>query len=124
LKFEFAKIFLSGILLIVSILNNQQRSELRARHKLERDRRVCDRIKAVLLYDKGWSYERIAEALLLSEGAIRNHIEEFQEQNKLIPEGGGSSEKLSENQSKILEAHLRQHTYLYVKDIAAYIKNK
>jgi hypothetical protein len=91
LKFEFAKIFLSGILLIVSILNNQQHSELRARHKLERDRRVCDRIKAVLLYDKGWSYERIAEALLLSEEAIRNHIEEFQEQNKLTPEGGGSS---------------------------------
>lgn len=105
----------------MKFLTDQQRSQLRAEHKLERDRRICDRIKAVLLFDKGWTYEQIAEALLLSEGAIRNHISEYQIENKLVPEGGGSSEKLTESQSKMLEAHLQEHTYLYVKDIAAYI---
>lgn len=76
-------------------LNDQQRSELRARHKLERDRRICDRIKAVLLFDKGWTLEEIAEALLLSEGAVKNHIGEFEAENKLVPKGGGSQEKLT-----------------------------
>lgn len=108
----------------MNFLNNQQRTELRARHKLERDRRICDRIKAILLFDKGWSYEEIAEALLLSEGAIRNHIQEFATENKLVPEGGGSSEKLSESQNKLLEKHLQEHIYLHVKNIAAYIYHR
>jgi len=108
----------------MKFLNDQQRAQLRAQHKQERDRRVCDRIKAVLLFDKGWTCEQIAEALLLSEGAIKNHIQEYQTENKLIPGGGGSTERLTENQSKILEAHLREHTYLYVKDIAAYIYSR
>ena len=109
---------------MTTFLTDQQRTALRARHKLERDRRICDRIKAVLLFDKGWTYEQIAEALLLSEGAVKNHIREYQIENKLVPGGGGSTEKLTETQSKILETHLREHTYLYVKDIAAYIYNR
>ncbi|WP_341755238.1 IS630 family transposase [Candidatus Tisiphia endosymbiont of Ptychoptera albimana] len=53
-----------------NILTSEQRTALKSRHGNERDRRVCDRIKAVLLYDKGWSYGEMAEALLLSEEAI------------------------------------------------------
>lgn len=108
----------------MKFLTNEQRSELRAQHKLERDRRICDRIKAVLLFDKGWTYQEIAEALLLSEGAIRNHIEEFVVENKLIPDGGGSKEKLSKIQSDLLEKHLKEHTYLYIKNIIAYIDQR
>jgi hypothetical protein len=37
----------------MTFLTDQQRTELRARHKLDRDRRICDRIKAVLLFAKG-----------------------------------------------------------------------
>jgi len=51
-------------------LSDEERTQLRAQHKRERDRRICDRIKAVLLYDKGWSIPAIAEALLLSDDAI------------------------------------------------------
>lgn len=105
----------------MKILTDQQRAELRAQHKLERDRRICDRIKAVLLFDKGWSNEQIAEALLLSEGTIKNHITEYQVENKLIPQGGGSTEQLTQSQSKELEVHLQEHIYRYVKDIVAYI---
>jgi transposase len=111
-------------MLRMKILTDQQCAELRAQHKLERDRRICDRIKAVLLFDKGWTYEQIAEALLLSEGAVKNHITDYQVENKLIPRGGGSTERLTKNRSKMLEAHLQEHTYLYVKDIAAYIYSR
>ena len=35
---------------------------------------------------------------------------------------GGSEEKLSEEQSQKLAAHLEAYTYLYVKDITAYVE--
>ena len=43
-------------------------------------------------------------------------------QKKLKPENGGSTEKLSDEQSKSLEKHLETYTYMYVKDIVAYVK--
>ena len=75
-------------------LSRKERDKLRAQHKLERDRRICDRIKAVLLHDEGWSYEEIAKVLLLSKDSIRNHVAEYKSSTKLKPDGGGSSEKL------------------------------
>jgi len=106
----------------MNYLTNKQRTQLRLQHKKERDGRVRDRIKAVLLHDKGWSIQAIAEALLLSDDAIRIHLNEYAVFKKLKPESGGSSEKLSLKQSEQLEAHLRKYTYLYVKDIVAYVK--
>lgn len=103
-------------------LSNEERSQLRAQHKRERDRRVCDRIKAVLLFDKGWSITDISEALLLSDDAIRNHIAEYKETKKLKPKNGGSIEKFSIKQSLFLESHLQNHIYLYVKDITEYVR--
>jgi len=105
-------------------LTKQEREQLQAQHRFERDRRICDRIKAVLLHDKGWSFQQIAEALLLSEDAIRNHIKEYKSQQKLKPEGGGSVEKLSAAQSKELEQHLLEYTYLHVASIVAHVEIK
>ncbi len=100
-----------------NLLSDEQRSQLRLQHKKERDKRVCDRIKAVLLSDEGWSTQQIAHVLLLSDDAIRQHILDYQTEHKLKPENGGSIERLSDQQSKLLEAHLHEQTYLYIKDI-------
>jgi transposase len=105
-------------------LTPEEREELKAQHRLERDKRICDRIKAMLLSDKGWSYQEIAEALLLSEGAVKQHIEEYLESQKLKPENGGSSGKLNEEQARNLIEHLHKHTYLYTKDIVAYVEER
>jgi len=104
-------------------LSHDERAQLRAQHKRERDKRVCDRIKAVLLYDKGWPVDAIAEALLISDDAVREHIAEYKESRKLKPENGGSTEKLSVEQSEQLEHHLQSQTYLHVKDIIAYVQS-
>jgi transposase len=103
-------------------LNDQERTQLKIQHRHEHDGRVRDRIKAILLYDKGWTPQQIAEALLITDQSIRNHIEDYKVSDKLKPESGGSEEKLSKEQSEQLEAHLQKHTYLYVRDIAAYVK--
>lgn len=104
-----------------NFLSNEERSLLISQHKKERDKRICDRIKAVLLYDKGWTLMQISEALLLSDDAVRQHIKEYKASQKLKPENGGSVEMLSVEQAKLLEEHLHQHTYLYAKDIIVYV---
>ena len=48
-------------------LTESQIIHLEEQHKAERDGRIRDRIKAVLLYNKGWTYTQIAEALLIHE---------------------------------------------------------
>lgn len=103
-------------------LSQEERCQLRLQHKKERDGRVRDRIKAALLYDEGWTLEEIAHVLLLTHEAVRQHILDYQNSRKLKPQSGGSSEKLSDEQSKLLEKHLQEHTYLYVKDIIIYVE--
>lgn len=103
------------------MLSENERAELKAQHKQERDGRIRDRIKAVLLHDKGWSPQQIAEALLISPQAVRNHLDDYATDRKLRPENGGSEEKLSRQQSEALEIQLQKHVYLYVKDIIAYV---
>lgn len=104
-------------------LSDDERSRLISQHKKERDKRTCDRIKAILLHDKGWTLMQIAEALLLSDDAIREHIKDYKTSQKIKPESGGSVEKLTPEESKLLVDHLQIHTYLYIKDIIAYVKS-
>lgn len=103
------------------MLSDQERDQLKTQHKHEHDGRVRDRIKAVLLHDKGWSPQEIAEALFITSQAVRDHLADYAISRKLKPMNGGSEEKLSKEQSEELEVHLRKHTYLYVKDIIAYV---
>lgn len=58
-------------------LTSAQRHELERQHKKALDKRICDRIKAVILLDKGWSAEDIAEALLLSSKSVNRYFETY-----------------------------------------------
>jgi len=53
---------------------------------------------------------------------VRDHIEDYKISSKLRPKSGGSVEKLSKQQSEELECHLEKHTYLYIKDMMAYVQ--
>ncbi len=70
------------------LLTLKERENLIRRHCKERDKHVCDRIKAVLAYDDGYSYPEIAKILLLDDERSRRHIEDYQTNNKLKPESG------------------------------------
>jgi len=103
-------------------ISPKERRELQKRHKRERDKRVCDRIKAVLAYDEGYSYEDVAQILLLDEGTIRRHIDSYFSKQKLKPDNGGGTSYLNQIETETLTSHLQEKTYLYVKDICAYVK--
>ena len=103
-------------------LKKKEIKDLIAQHRKERDRRICDRLKAVLLLDKGYAYREIAEILLLDDATIRRHVKDFFFENKVFPERGGSASYLTKDQSEKLMAHLDGHTYLYAKEICAYVQ--
>ncbi len=101
-----------------------ERGELRSRHRKEKNRRVADRIKAVLLSDKGWSYRQISEALFLDEQTIGNHVDEYRKSKKLNLFSGGSTSKLGSAEAAELSNHLENQTYLKVSDICAYVNKR
>lgn len=103
------------------ILTLQERHALIQRHRKERDGRVRDRIKAVLAYDEGYNYSEIARILLLDDETIRRYIEDYRKEKKLNTASGGSDSKLNENETRELTEHLREITYLHVKDICQYV---
>lgn len=103
-------------------LTQKQKSQLESRHKQSRDKRECDRIKAVLLCDEGWSSSMIAQALRKHEASIVRHLNDFIRDEKLTPESGGSDGYLNEEETQRLIQHLCDTTYLHTHQIVAYIK--
>lgn len=95
---------------------------LEEQHKTEHDGRIRDRIKAVLLNDKGWTYKKIAQALLIHETTVWGYLSDYLREEKLKPNSGGSRSKLDEQQTEELIAHLEEHTYPSTKEIIGYIK--
>ncbi|WP_220017675.1 helix-turn-helix domain-containing protein [Candidatus Rhabdochlamydia oedothoracis] len=65
-----------------NFLTRNQKDLLKARHRHERDKRLCDRIKSILLLDEGWTYPQLAHALLLDEDTIRRYYKTYLEGGK------------------------------------------
>jgi|SaaInlLV_10m_DNA_2_1039722.scaffolds.fasta_scaffold31642_1 transposase len=103
-------------------LRETERKKLLLRHSKERQSKVRDRIKAVLAYDDGYSYSEIARILLLDDETIRRHVFDYFTKHKLVPENGGSKSALNIKQTAELVSHLKEETYLYVKDISTYVR--
>ncbi len=104
-----------------NFLDQSEREYLQGQHKIEKDGRVRDRIKAVLLYDKGWSYRKMAEALFITPESARQHTLDYEAGRKLSPKNGGSFSKLNKSQSQMLTDYLEEHTVTYAKDIARFV---
>ena len=102
-------------------LSSEQKTALEKQHKTERDRRIADRIKAVLLHVEGWTQNQIAQALRIRPETVHDHLKDYQREEKLKPTNGGSKPKLSDDQTFSFIQHLEEHTYLKVLEICAYV---
>ena len=93
-------------------LTTIEKKELELQHSKERDGRVRDRIKAVLLHTEGWTQKQIAQALRLHPETVHDHLEDYKQSKKLQPNNGGSlSHMTSENRAELIN-HLEATTYL------------
>ena len=86
-------------------------------------RKNADRIKAILLLNKGLTYTQIAEILLLDETTIRRYEKEYEKSGidgLLECRYLGSNGFLSEVQEQELTGYLKNHTFQKVKAIIVY----
>ena len=58
-------------------LEDQERSLLVALHRKEKCGKIRDKLKVILLLDKGWSYEKISEALFLDYKTPMRRYEDY-----------------------------------------------
>lgn len=106
-------------------LTKDDARELVRIHARTKKRNEADRIKSVLLLDKGWTYGDIKEALLLDETTVRRYRDRYLEGgiDGLLKTGflGGTC-KLTAEQRSALFSHLCEVTYLDSADIRAYVE--
>ena len=103
-------------------LHRTRRRQLVRQHKSERDKRICDRIKAVLMHDDGYSNTEIAKVLLIDDETVRRHIVDYEREEKLHSANGGSESELDETQTQELISHIKESLYLHVHEIVLYVK--
>ena len=102
-------------------LTNEQKKQLEGLHRSERDKRICDRIKAVLLASEDWSASMIAQALRIHETSVNRHIQDYQNEERLKTKNGGSTGYLSQCESEYLVAYLEENTFAFAHQIIAYV---
>lgn len=96
-------------------LSEKQVLELRLAHKTIRDKKLADRIKAVLSLNAGFEYSQVAKILLLDEVTLRRYVQKFQEEGVdglLEMHYVGGLSKLTSSQEVNLKRYFKQHTAL------------
>ena len=91
------------------------------------NQRKSDRIKSILLLNRGFSYEEIAEILLIDSTTVRRWHNIFTEKgiNTLLKDSYiGGLPKLPPEEITELILHLNQKVYLTAKQICAYVEKK
>ena len=103
-------------------LTPSEKQTLVSQHNTTRDGRVRDRIKSVIHASNDWSVGEIADALLIHENTVRQHLKEYSEEKKLKPRNGGSESFLTEEQTREVVEHLTHNTYAHTHQICIYIQ--
>lgn len=108
-------------------LTNEQRSILFETHRSVKEKRSADRIKTILLLDKGWNFYQIAEALFIDVTTVYRYLNIYQNEGLdclLKDDYKGGTSKLSKEQESQLKEHLEKHIYPDAKSIAKYIEER
>lgn len=95
------------------MLTDQQVTQLKLAHKQTREKRLADRIKAVLYVHYGLSYGEIAKLLLFDEVTVRRYFKQFQEQGTkglLEYRYTGGQSRLTATQEKEIKEYFRENT--------------
>jgi len=107
-----------------NFLSPSEQMILKEAHRAAREKRHADKIKTILLLNKGLSYEEIAENLLLDDSTPRRYYKIWERKglDGLVENHyEGRSPNLTEEQCAELKEHLDQVIYPNAKAIVAYI---
>jgi len=107
------------------MLTEEQVIRLKLAHKQTREKRLADRIKAVLYVHFGLSYEEIATLLFFDESTVRRYVTSFKEkgiEGLLEYRYTGGQTRLSAEQETELKRFLRDNTKRTAKEVVEHIE--
>lgn len=102
----------------MELLTEQQIMELKVAHKQTKEKRLADRIKAVLMVHFGFTYDQIRQALLLDEVTVRRYGKQYRKSGitRLLEyRYTGGTSRLTTIQKQKLKSFFRQNTPQTVK---------
>jgi len=108
-------------------LSLQQREEIKRLHRGCSKRKFADKLKALLLLDKGFSCMEVGDILLLDDDTIRKYRDQYLSHGAsslLSDNNKGTLPYLDASQLKLLEEHLTENTYAESKGIVDWIVKK
>lgn len=108
-------------------LTEEQVKTLKITHRSLRDKKLADRIKAILMLHFGFTYSQISQALILDEVTLRRYVDKFQQKGidgLLEYRYTGGKSHLTPFQLQELKAFLVVNTQTKAKDIVSYIKKQ
>jgi len=110
------------------IISEKEKKELLKLHRIYKDKKSCDRIKAVILLCKGYTVPEVSEILLIDDATVRRWAEKYQERtNKTdwIEDNYSQYEgKLTEEEKQIIEKYLEDNIISDSKQVIGYIKKQ
>lgn len=110
-----------------NILSDNEVSVLKQTHRKIRDKRLADRIKAVLSLNEGFKYEYIAKILLLDEVTLSRYLKVFKAKGisgLLEMKYKGGQTKLTIFEESLLKKYLEVNTLRTSKEIVNYIQKE
>lgn len=108
-------------------LTSQEREEIKRLHRSCRERKYADKLKALLLLDKGYSCVEVGEMLLLDDDTIRKYREQYLScgaESLLQDNNKGRFSYLNSMQLELLNQELENTTYADSKGIIAWISTQ
>lgn len=108
-----------------NFLTEEHVKVLKLTHRTIKDKKLADRIKAILMLHFGFTYSQISQALLLDETTLRRYESKFQ--NKGIDcllecHFTGGQSKLSLIQQTELKKYLQENIMRTAKEVAFHIQ--
>jgi len=107
------------------VLTDTERTKIVLLHRTCKEKKFADKLKAILLLDKGFSCIEVADLLMLDDDTIRtyrNQYLNYGSESLITDNNKGTSPKLTTEQIDLLNKHLEQNTYSNSKGVVAWIK--
>ena len=105
-------------------LTDEEIKLLKAFHKTVKDRKIADKVKCVVALAQGFSFDDIANILLIDERSARRYFETYNKGGLELlckMKEATAKTKLTEDEIELLKEELRQNCYNCSKMIALYI---
>lgn len=109
-----------------NFLSKSERQALEFRQRLSKNKKESDRIRTILLLNKGWCYQKIAEALFLDEGTLSRYYTIYVEKGLdalLTFHYSGKPCALKPEQLELVKAHVQDTQPVTVQPIVEYIRS-